>query len=97
MFRAIVVYNVNLRAWPATLNSTTTQYDLHNIQPLKVVTSPKDLFKLKFDGAKTRNLGPTRFGGVFHNSQGDILYIYAWLISWESNNATELHAPTYGI
>jgi hypothetical protein len=49
---------------------------------------PTGFLKLNFDRASKGNLGPIGFGGAFHNSSGQLLWIYADYIGIENNNAT---------
>jgi hypothetical protein len=46
--------------------------------------------KLNFDGASKGNPGPSRDGGVFHNSKGEIQDLYATILGHNLNNGIEL-------
>ena len=53
--------------------------------------SPKNVFKLNFDGASKGNPGRASFGGAIRNSQGNITLIFYGNSGFNSNNAAELN------
>ena len=59
--------------------------------------SPSSFINLNFDGASKGNLGPTGGGGVFWNSQGEILHIYTINLGHSTNNVAELNAMVKGL
>ena len=58
---------------------------------------PIGFIKLNFYGASKRNLGLVGYGGIFRNSQGEILYSFVGSLGWEMNNAAEIWALYYGL
>jgi ribonuclease HI len=58
---------------------------------------PSSFIKLNFDGASKGNPGPAGEGGVFRNSQGEILHIYTINLGHSTNNASKLNAMVKGL
>lgn len=58
---------------------------------------PKGFMKLNFDGATKGNPGPTGFGRVFRNQQGETEWIYAEHGGTMTNNEAEFMAVYQGI
>lgn len=58
---------------------------------------PSSFIKLNFNGASKGNPGPAGGGGVFQNSQVEILHIYTINLGHSTNNATELNAMVKGL
>jgi ribonuclease HI len=58
---------------------------------------PQGFFKLNFDGASKGNLGPVGFGVVIRDNNGQIKYIMAGNLGWDSNNSVELWGLIRGI
>ena len=56
------------------------------------LSPPNDFLKLNFDGASKGNLGPSIFGGAFHNATCQLMWIYSIYIAIDTNNATKLQA-----
>ena len=47
---------------------------------------PLEFIKLKFNGASKGNLGPTGFGGLFRENEGEILEIYVKFLGIHKSN-----------
>lgn len=58
---------------------------------------PSSLIKLNLNGASKGNPGPAGSGGVFRNSQGEILHIYTINLGHSTNNAAKLNAMVKGL
>ena len=58
---------------------------------------PSSFIKLNFEGAFKGNLGPAGGGGVFRNSQGEILHIYTINLGHTTNNAAKINAMVKGL
>ena len=58
---------------------------------------PSSFIKLNFDGASKGNPGHAGGGGVFWNSQGEIIQLYTINLGHSTNNAAELSAMVNGL
>ena len=59
--------------------------------------SPKNVFKLNFDGSSKGNLSRDGFGGAIRNSQGNITLIFYGNSGFNSNNAAKLDGLIVGL
>lgn len=75
---------------PKMMNQTTQSLERWSLPPSSFI-------KLNFDDASKGNRGPTRRGGIFRNSKGEILHIYTINLGHSANNTTELNAMVKGL
>lgn len=91
-----ILRKLNLEPEMVFPNHKKTQV-IKNQSPV-VFTCPQEGFiKLNFDRASKGNLGPSGYGGIFRDSQGQTRWIYADRGGLMSNNESEFMAVYQGI
>jgi hypothetical protein len=88
-----------LQAWNLDFQNQATIIVVRHLQcsPRLWSPPPTGFIKINFNGASKGNLGPTRFGVVLRNSEGEILYLTTGYLGENKNNATELSSLLKGL
>jgi ribonuclease HI len=90
-----------LSNWNLNLPSISPNTPLHSSSLSPSLTSwhfpPTGFVKLNFDGASKGNPGPSGFGVVLRNNNGQIMYILAGHLGHDTNNSAEIWGLIRGI
>ena len=67
------------------------------LKPQRMVSPPRLVLKLNFDGAARGNPGAAGFGATCRNLEGEILHLLFGSIGEDTNNSTKLEGMLQGV